>query len=88
MISTDKCDPDFGGAFLFATHSKVLIVREIFVRVYNKQPTIQLENVRGLLDFLSSHTDTTPLSHMEMVETALVNIFRNNPGVEMDFARL
>ena len=38
-----ECDPDFGGMFVFDIHAKELIVGEIFVRVYNEQPTFQLE---------------------------------------------
>jgi len=38
-----ECDPDFGGMFVFDIHAKELIVGEIFVRVYNEQPTFPLE---------------------------------------------
>lgn len=58
MIKTGECDPDFGGMFVFDIHAKELIVGEIFVRVYNEQPTFPLENAKGftidLLDFLGS----------------------------------
>ncbi|XP_053386463.1 dnaJ homolog subfamily C member 13-like isoform X2 [Mercenaria mercenaria] len=58
MIKTGECDPDFGGMFVFEIHAKELIVGEIFVRVYNEQPTFPLENAKGftidLLDFLGS----------------------------------
>ena len=37
------CDPSFGAEFAFSAHSKELIVGEIFVRIYNQQPTFPLE---------------------------------------------
>ncbi|GAB1606314.1 dnaJ homolog subfamily C member 13-like isoform X2 [Argonauta hians] len=53
-----ECDPDYGSKFVFKEHEKELIVGEIFVRVYNDQPTFVLENPKGftidLLDFLGS----------------------------------
>ena len=36
-------DKSFGAEFVFNDHSKELIVGEIFVRVYNEQPTFPLE---------------------------------------------
>ena len=42
-----ECDQSFGADFEFDIHSKELIVGEIFVRIYNEQPTFPLE-VRGL----------------------------------------
>ncbi|KAK6166630.1 hypothetical protein SNE40_023278 [Patella caerulea] len=58
MIKTGECDKSYGGDFVFEVHSKELIVGEIFVRVYNEQPTFPLENSKGftidLLDFLGS----------------------------------
>lgn len=38
-----ECDKSYGADFVFSDHSKELIVGEIFVRVYNEQPTFQLE---------------------------------------------
>lgn len=53
-----ECDPDYGASFQFEVHTKELVVGEIFVRVYNEQPTFVLENPKGftidLLDFLGS----------------------------------
>ncbi|XP_052814797.1 dnaJ homolog subfamily C member 13-like isoform X2 [Mya arenaria] len=58
MMKTGESDPDFGGMFVFDIHAKELIVGEIFVRIYNEQPTFPLENPKGftidLLDFLGS----------------------------------
>lgn len=38
-----ECDPSFGADFVFDIHAKELIVGEIFVRIYNEQPTFPLE---------------------------------------------
>ncbi|XP_025080789.1 dnaJ homolog subfamily C member 13-like isoform X2 [Pomacea canaliculata] len=58
MIRNGECDQTFGATFEFEAHAKELIVGEIFVRVYNEQPTFPLENAKGftidLLDFLGS----------------------------------
>ncbi|ESP01912.1 hypothetical protein LOTGIDRAFT_172288, partial [Lottia gigantea] len=58
MIKTGQCDKSFGGDLVYEIHSKELIIGEIFVRVYNEQPTFPLENSKGftidLLDFLGS----------------------------------
>ncbi|XP_074640124.1 dnaJ homolog subfamily C member 13-like isoform X2 [Tubulanus polymorphus] len=53
-----ECDPSFGSEFEYSIHKKELIIGEIFVRIYNEQPTFPLENAKGftidLLDFLGS----------------------------------
>ena len=36
-------DETFGGDFVFTIHGKELIVGELFVRIYNEQPTFPLE---------------------------------------------
>ncbi|XP_023933252.1 dnaJ homolog subfamily C member 13-like [Lingula anatina] len=58
VIRHGDCDPDFGSTFVYTIHSKELIVGEIFVRVYNEQPTFPLEKPKtftiDLLDFLGS----------------------------------
>lgn len=38
-----ECDPAFGSEFVFTVHSKELIVGDVFVRIYNEQPTFVLE---------------------------------------------
>ncbi|XP_077997979.1 dnaJ homolog subfamily C member 13-like [Glandiceps talaboti] len=57
-IRTGECDPSFGADFVFSIHAKELVVGEIFVRVYNEQPTFPLEDAKDftvkLLDFLGS----------------------------------
>ncbi|XP_005092836.1 dnaJ homolog subfamily C member 13 isoform X2 [Aplysia californica] len=58
MIKTGECDPSYGSDFVFEIHAKELIVGEIFVRIFNEQPTFPMENPKGftidLLDFLGS----------------------------------
>ncbi|KAK0045772.1 dnaJ subfamily C member 13-like isoform X1 [Biomphalaria pfeifferi] len=58
IIRTGECDPSYGSTFVFEIHSKELVVGEIFVRIFNEQPTFVLENPKGftidLLDFLGS----------------------------------
>lgn len=46
--SQGENDKSFGAEFLFSDHSKELIVGEIFVRVYNEQPTFPLEVSRSV----------------------------------------
>ncbi|MGH0123457.1 UNVERIFIED_CONTAM: hypothetical protein FKN15_011972 [Acipenser sinensis] len=45
IIKRGDCDKSFGAEFVFSEHGKELIVGEIFVRVYNEQPTFPLEVV-------------------------------------------
>ncbi|XP_033727987.1 dnaJ homolog subfamily C member 13-like [Pecten maximus] len=58
VVRTGEIDPDYGSTFVFEIHAKELIVGEIFVRIYNEQPTFPLDNPKGftidLLDFLGS----------------------------------
>ncbi|KAL3854398.1 hypothetical protein ACJMK2_013668 [Sinanodonta woodiana] len=58
MMKTGECDKEYGAEFIFEIHAKELVVGEIFVRIYNEQPTYPLENPKGftidLLDFLGS----------------------------------
>ncbi|XP_070570129.1 dnaJ homolog subfamily C member 13-like isoform X2 [Ptychodera flava] len=58
QIRSGESDPSFGADFVFSIHAKELIVGEIFVRVYNEQPTFPLEDPKDftvkLLDFLGS----------------------------------
>ncbi|XP_053466998.1 dnaJ homolog subfamily C member 13 isoform X2 [Ictalurus furcatus] len=57
-IKRGECDKNFGTEFVFSEHSKDLIVGEIFVRIYNEQPTFPLENPKvfagNLLDYVGS----------------------------------
>ncbi|XP_056376625.1 dnaJ homolog subfamily C member 13 isoform X2 [Hyla sarda] len=58
MTRRGECDKSFGADFVFSDHGKELIVGEIFVRVYNEQPTFQLEVPKAfaasLLDYIGS----------------------------------
>ncbi|KAK2171869.1 hypothetical protein NP493_1017g02008, partial [Ridgeia piscesae] len=57
-MRTGECDPALGGEFVFTVHEKELVIGDIFVRVYNEQPTFTLENPKGftidLLEYLGS----------------------------------
>ncbi|XP_059801619.1 dnaJ homolog subfamily C member 13 isoform X4 [Hypanus sabinus] len=58
MIKRGDCDKSYGAEFVFSEHAKELIVGEIFVRVYNEQPTFPLEFPKAfaasLLDYIGS----------------------------------
>ncbi|XP_069504815.1 dnaJ homolog subfamily C member 13 isoform X2 [Ambystoma mexicanum] len=58
MVKRGDCDKSYGSEFVFGDHAKELIVGEIFVRVYNEQPTFQLEVPKAfaasLLDYIGS----------------------------------
>ncbi|XP_041101155.1 dnaJ homolog subfamily C member 13-like [Polyodon spathula] len=58
IIKRGDCDKSFGAEFVFSEHGKELIVGEIFVRVYNEQPTFPLESPKAfaasLLDYIGS----------------------------------
>uniref|UniRef100_W5N2E9 DnaJ heat shock protein family (Hsp40) member C13 n=1 Tax=Lepisosteus oculatus TaxID=7918 RepID=W5N2E9_LEPOC len=58
IIKRSECDKSFGSEFVFSEHGKELIVGEIFVRVYNLQPTFPLEFPKAfaasLLDYIGS----------------------------------
>uniref|UniRef100_A0A8C7CTR3 DnaJ heat shock protein family (Hsp40) member C13 n=1 Tax=Oncorhynchus kisutch TaxID=8019 RepID=A0A8C7CTR3_ONCKI len=57
-IRRGENDKSFGSEFVFSDHGKELIVGEIFVRVYNEQPTYPLEYPKAfaasLLDYVGS----------------------------------
>ncbi|XP_035285629.1 dnaJ homolog subfamily C member 13-like isoform X1 [Anguilla anguilla] len=58
IIKRGEFDENLATEFVFSDHSKELIVGEIFVRVYNEQPTFALEFpkvfVASLLDYVGS----------------------------------
>ncbi|XP_069681979.1 dnaJ homolog subfamily C member 13 isoform X2 [Periplaneta americana] len=60
-MGLDSNDPSCGIDFVYTAHSKELIVGEIFVRIYNEQPTYPIENPKGfsidLLEFLASQSE-------------------------------
>ena len=55
LLPQGDCDPSFGAEFTYTIHSKELVVGEIFVRVYNEQPTFVLEvsRYRFFFNFIS-----------------------------------
>ena len=57
-----ECDQSFGAEFVFDIHAKELIVGEIYVRIYNEQPTFPLEAsiVMWLLDKLYKFRQNNP----------------------------
>ncbi|KAJ8336734.1 hypothetical protein SKAU_G00379540 [Synaphobranchus kaupii] len=58
IIKRGEFDESLATEFVFSDHSKELIVGEIFIRVYNEQPTFALELpkvfVASLLDYVGS----------------------------------
>ncbi|CAN7982134.1 unnamed protein product, partial [Ixodes pacificus] len=58
MVRSGECDESRGADFLYSSHKDELVVGEVYVRVYNEQPTFPLENPRqfilDLLDFVGS----------------------------------
>uniref|UniRef100_A0A1A8JGA7 DnaJ (Hsp40) homolog, subfamily C, member 13 n=1 Tax=Nothobranchius kuhntae TaxID=321403 RepID=A0A1A8JGA7_NOTKU len=76
-IKRGENDKSFGANFVFDDHGKELIVGEIFVRVYNEQPSFPLEYPKAfaasLLDYVGSqaqylHT-LLAMSHSNKVES-------------------
>ncbi|XP_049787278.1 dnaJ homolog subfamily C member 13 [Schistocerca cancellata] len=57
----DDDDPTYGTEFTYSALKKELIVGEIFVRIYNEQPTFPIENPKGftidLLEFLATQSE-------------------------------
>lgn len=57
-LSSGQIDEAFGAEFVFDIHVKELVVGEIFVRVYNEQPTFPLDEPQKfgehLIDYLGS----------------------------------
>ena len=43
LLVQGECDPALGADFVFSVRSKELIVGEVYVRIYNEQPTFPLE---------------------------------------------
>ena len=51
MLLQGECDPSFGAEFEFSLHKKELVIGEVFVRIYNEQPTFPLEVRLHLVGF-------------------------------------
>ena len=43
LVLQGSCDEDYGSNFQFSSLSKELIVGDVFVRIYNQQPTFPLD---------------------------------------------
>jgi len=43
LYAKGECDPALGAEFVFSVRSKELIVGDVYVRIYNEQPTFPLE---------------------------------------------
>lgn len=43
LVLQGECDKHYGSEFVFEIHAKELIVGDIYVRIYNEQPTFPLE---------------------------------------------
>ncbi|KAL5489677.1 hypothetical protein EMCRGX_G018795 [Ephydatia muelleri] len=59
IMRSGECDPTFGEQFTFDVLRDELVVGEVYIRVYNEQPTFVLEDAKGfatsLLDFMGSN---------------------------------
>ncbi|CAN7988684.1 unnamed protein product [Ixodes hexagonus] len=58
MVRSGECDESRGADFVYSAHKDELVIGEVFVCVYNEQPTFPLEATNGfildLLDFVGS----------------------------------
>ena len=61
MIRSGECDPTFGTAYVHEAHSTELIIGDVFVRIYNEQPTFPIEVVRQCELFSLELTMLSPL---------------------------
>lgn len=59
IIRTGECDMSYGEDFRYSVLSEELVVGEVYVRVYNEQPTYVLEDAKGfasdLLNFIGTN---------------------------------
>lgn len=82
VLKTGECDQDYGANFVYEIHAKELIVGEIFVRIYNEQPTFPLENPKGftidLLDYMGSQAQY--LHSLMMLQQQNQNSSQNQQG--------
>ncbi|ESO09053.1 hypothetical protein HELRODRAFT_156562 [Helobdella robusta] len=88
QIRTGECDPTYGSTFQFSRHEKELIIGDVFVRIYNQQPTFMLDDAKSftmdLIDYLGSQAQSVErILNVEASLEALHNVIKNNPGVEM-----
>ncbi|XP_078489054.1 dnaJ homolog subfamily C member 13 [Ciona intestinalis] len=92
-VRTGNCDPSYGADFVFSLHQKELIVGDIFVRIYNEQPTFTIEEPKifcqKLLEYLLKISEIPTLSEENLTYCsyalqALSNVIKNNPGNEVE----
>ncbi|XP_019858666.1 PREDICTED: dnaJ homolog subfamily C member 13 [Amphimedon queenslandica] len=59
MIRSGECDMSFGEDFKYSVLKDELVIGEVYIRVYNEQPTFVLEDPKGfataVLDFIGSN---------------------------------
>ena len=88
-------DADFGLKFKYESLNNELVIGDIYVRVYNEQPTFQLTDAKkfctNLLDYIGSQAQYMysggiqydKFVNVEMSLEALRNVLRNNDGTEV-----
>ena len=95
-VRRGESDPAFGAEFRYSQHSEELVVGTVYLRIYNSNPTFQLEDSKrftvDLLEFISSCVcdlvtvsmfPTERTQQGELALTSLAHVIRNNTGVEM-----
>ena len=74
-VRTGECDPSFGADFQFSALKDELVVGDVFLRVYNEQPSFIIEDSKTfalrLLDFLGSQMQY--LVSMKSMESPVLN---------------
>eukprot|EP00731_Ephydatia_muelleri_P039137 Em1139g1a len=70
IMRSGECDPTFGEQFTFDVLRDELVVGEVYIRVYNEQPTFVLEDAKGfatsLLDFMGSNAQSMTSSDCDI----------------------
>ena len=93
-VRRGESDPAFGAEFRYSQHSEELVVGTVYLRIYNSNPTFQLEDPKrftvDLLEFISSCvTDMVTVSMFptertqqgQLALTSLCHVIRNNAGM-------
>eukprot|EP01135_Chromosphaera_perkinsii_P007978 Nk52_evm50s1073 gene=Nk52_evmTU50s1073 len=82
-------DPSRGMAFRYESRGDELLIGDVFVRIYNEQPTFIIEKPQQLCNdivcYLKAHLETeeSAISNdLKMVFQALLNLMKNHQGVE------
>uniref|UniRef100_A0A834R1S3 DnaJ -like protein subfamily C member 13 n=1 Tax=Sarcoptes scabiei TaxID=52283 RepID=A0A834R1S3_SARSC len=88
LLRSGVCmDESFGSQFIYSSHKNELIIGDIFVRIYNKQPNYPLNNVEkfvlSLLDNIGSHAQYFhSINSISSVQTLLENNENNPPKID------